>query len=319
MYVSGWPIALLLFHLFETASSKEDLCPLMISPSRMVVRFGDPVSANCSLPRTCVSTLGWDVSAGADTLASASYLVWKVHHLTEWSVKPICFTLSEIGEYHYSQLDLTVYQPPVSVSIHMNFSGPLLENHQYTVQCHVQDVAPAENLTVTFYRGQMALGPPQFSTFISRTPVTEIFTQSFITSREDDGEQYWCEAKLELGPEGPQPPPVVRSQYLTATVHFGPDLLCPQFQQVREGEPLSCEVTGNPSPEVTWLRNGQTVAPPIYPSRAYAGEYTLIAAGAVKQIEYTLEVEILTARGTSNLHSWHFLVTVMLIQSICWL
>uniref|UniRef100_A0A4W6CJT5 Ig-like domain-containing protein n=1 Tax=Lates calcarifer TaxID=8187 RepID=A0A4W6CJT5_LATCA len=99
-------------------------------------------------------------------------------------------------------------EPPDNVSISFrDHSGPLLEGHQYTLQCEVHNVAPVENLIVTFYRGQTAL-------------VTEIFTLNINTRKEDDGVQYWCEARL--GPEGPQPPLVVMSEKFSATVNSTP-------------------------------------------------------------------------------------------------
>ena len=108
-------------------------------------------------------------------------------------------------------------EPPDNVSISfVNHTGPLLEGHQYILQCRVQDVAPVQNLTVTFYRGDSVLGPVQSSSTSVETPVTETFTASFYPSREDDGLQYWCEAKLNLGAQGPALPPVMRSQKLHA-------------------------------------------------------------------------------------------------------
>lgn len=95
----------------------------------------------------------------------------------------------------------------------------MLEARQYTLQCAVWDVAPVQNLTVTFYRGQKPLGSLQ-STQRSdcKRPMTETFTLSIEPSRDDDQAQYWCEARLDLKAAGQQRPLVVSSQKFTATV-----------------------------------------------------------------------------------------------------
>lgn len=170
--------------------------------------------------------------------------------MNEWSIKPMCYALSDLGGQCHFNLPVTVYSEfivvvflqfynlqsspfcvvhlfssvstelPDNVSISfVNHTGPMFEGHQYTLQCTVQDVAPVENLSVTFYRGRTALGGlrPNHTTEDNK-PVTEIFTLTIVPSKDDDGVQYWCEAKLELGPEGPLHPPVVMSQTFTATV-----------------------------------------------------------------------------------------------------
>ncbi|KAF1394718.1 hypothetical protein PFLUV_G00004060 [Perca fluviatilis] len=291
-------------------------CHLSISPSTMVIRFGDPVTANCSVSRMDFFALGWAVKLGA-TLSMGPFVVWSVDKMTEWNEKPSCFALSEQGGPCHINLTLTVYKPPDSVSISfVNHTGAMFEGHQYTLQCTVQDVAPVEKLVVTFYRGQTSLGQPQSNNNIEKKPVNESFSLNITPSKEDDGVQFWCEAKLELGPDGPQRPPVVTSEKLTATVLFGPQLVCPTKLWVREGENLCCEVRGNPPPLVTWFRDGQVVALPTNSSRKDAGKYTVSANGLFGQKNFTVEVEFLAGSGTTISCNRHFLLAGLLMQMI---
>lgn len=110
-------------------------------------------------------------------------------------------------------------EPPDRVSISFgNHSGPVIVGDQYTLQCEVHNVAPAKNLSVTFYKGQTPLGPPVLQNNPQKTPVTEAFSVVMVPKEEDNGAQYWCEAELDLGSAGPQPPPVVKSPRIMATV-----------------------------------------------------------------------------------------------------
>ncbi|XP_040893251.1 vascular cell adhesion protein 1-like [Toxotes jaculatrix] len=297
-------------------SAESALCPLTVSPSTLVVRFGDPVAANCSVSEKGFPVLGWIVPLHGPEAVMDRFLVWRVNRMTNWSISPVCYALSEQGGQCDITLPVTVYKPPDSVSISFkNHSGPMFEGHKYTLQCKVQDVAPAENLTVTFYRGQTAMGHLQ-SSHTEKTPVTEIFCLDITPSKEDNGVQYWCEAKLELGPEGPQHPPVVISQKLNATVFFGPHLICPKPLQVIEGKSLICEVRGNPQPSVIWFRDGQVVALPSHLSKKHAGKYTVCTDGFLGQKNFTVEVEVLAGSGAANSCNRYFLLAALFIQMI---
>ncbi|XP_076740808.1 hemicentin-1 isoform X3 [Maylandia zebra] len=308
----GWAVALMLFQLFHSGTSypvftstpslppefalpfpnvslvaspitpgestQSVLCPLKISPSTVVVRFGDPVKANCSIQRMGYFGIGWEVPLGGQC---------------------------------YSKLTLIVYKPPDRVSItFLNHSESPFEGDRYTLQCHVTEVAPAENVLVTFYRGEKMLAQMHSNTSSEKKPVTQSFTLNIVSSKEDTEAQYWCEAKLELGPEGPQHLPVMASQRL-----FAPQLSCPVKLKVTEGERFPCEVTGNPQPSVTWFRNGQIVAPPSHLNKKDAGNYTIQAKGLFSK-NFTVEVKILPARGTANSCCGHFLLLVLLTQMI---
>ncbi|XP_039907556.1 hemicentin-2-like isoform X1 [Simochromis diagramma] len=341
----GWAVALMLFQLFHSGTSypvftntpslppeialpfsnvslvaspitpgestQSVLCPLKISPSTVVVRFGDPVKANCSLQRMGYFGIGWEVPLNRPNFTSQGFLVWSVEKMTDWTIKPVCFALSDHRGQCYSKLTLIVYKPPDRVSItFLNHSESLFEGDQYTLQCHVTEVAPAENVLVTFYRGEKMLAQMHSNTSSEKKPVTQSFTLNIISSKEDTEAQYWCEAKLELGPEGPQHLPVMASQRL-----FAPQLSCPVKLKVTEGERFPCEVTGNPQPSVTWFRNGQIVAPPSHLNKKDAGNYTIQAKGLFSK-NFTVEVKILPARGTANSCCGHFLLLVLLNQMI---
>lgn len=92
---------------------------------------------------------------------------------------------------------------------------PLLAGQSCTLECGVQKVAPAENLMVTFYKGQEPLAHWS-STRKDKKPVDELFTFSFNATEKDDGAFFWCDAQLDLEV---QVPPVVSSQRLPAAVH----------------------------------------------------------------------------------------------------
>lgn len=66
-------------------------CPIELNPSTVVVRYGDPVSINCSSSDSLVETMGWEVSQGPTGMQPVNHLTWALESLTEWTIEPSCF------------------------------------------------------------------------------------------------------------------------------------------------------------------------------------------------------------------------------------
>ncbi|XP_078131944.1 cell adhesion molecule 4-like isoform X3 [Sander vitreus] len=219
----------------------------------------------------------------------------------------ILLVVSLMGFLH--SFHMSICEPPDSVSISfVNHTGPMLEGHQYTLQCTVQDVAPVDHLIVTFYRGQTALGQLQ-SNNTEKKPVTEIFSLNITPSKEDDGGRFWCEAKLKLGPDGPQLPPVVTSENITATVHYKPQLKSSHSDLITVAEgnslQLNCSAVGNPSPLYTWkspihsYSNGSVLTIDSVTS-ADKGQYTCSVSNHVGTATVTFNVDVEGLKSTST-------------------
>uniref|UniRef100_A0A673M643 Ig-like domain-containing protein n=1 Tax=Sinocyclocheilus rhinocerous TaxID=307959 RepID=A0A673M643_9TELE len=168
-------------------------CPVQLNPQRAVVRYGDSVAVNCSasVPH---KGMGWEASEGAVTMTRDSLITWRVSNLIEWDIQPYCYINHE--EQCQVELPVTIYKTPDSVSISIvNHRGPMIEGKQYELQCDVHDVAPVQNLTVKWYKGQTLLNQTTF-TEDSKTPVNETTTLLIRPDRADDGAQYRCEADV---------------------------------------------------------------------------------------------------------------------------
>ncbi|XP_073694338.1 vascular cell adhesion protein 1-like isoform X4 [Garra rufa] len=249
-----WRLLGFCFLYFSLVAGTQAECPVQLSQKSVVVEYGGSAAVNCTATVPHYG-MGWEASEGGVDKTSASVITWSVSDLTEWDIEPFCYI-----NYNKSQakpcevnLPVTVYKTPDSVSISIvKHSGPMMEGNQYQLQCDVHDVAPVQNLTVKWYKGQTLLDQTTFTDTI-KTPVNEMTTLLIRPDRADDGAQYRCVAELKLGAEGPQPPPTVTSQPLSAEVHYKPKHSNSTETIVKNEEVmLDCTVKANPAPTYTW-------------------------------------------------------------------
>ncbi|XP_076866056.1 hemicentin-1-like isoform X2 [Brachyhypopomus gauderio] len=269
-------------------------CPVVLQPPAVVVEYRDSVSVNCSYSQAHIG-MAWEASQGpVDLTKDVQFITWSVPSLKHWDILPLCFiNINEQGPQDRRHLPVIIYKTPDSVSIgFMNHTGPVTEGRQYKLQCDIQIVAPIQRLTVKWYKGQTLLTETFFNNS-TKTPVDQSATLQISPSRDDDGAEYWCEAELRLGPVGPQPPPTLKSDPLSVTVYYGPEVSnCPEVLWLYEGESLQdyCSVTGNPLPEPRWLRAGLTFDPTRPLSRIENGHKFTMYADADTQHQLTVFV-----------------------------
>ncbi|KAJ8369812.1 hypothetical protein SKAU_G00098400 [Synaphobranchus kaupii] len=292
---------LLLLRTVVSNDSDTGECPLEIQPSTVVVRHADPVSVNCTVAGDHVG-IGWEASEGSvDMVTDVQFVTWNLETVTDWEMTPRCFGNfpTEAGPPLQCEKNIiiTLYKPPDSVSISaVNHTGPVVEGEEYQLQCEVQNIAPVQYLTVKWYKGETLENQTSYDD-LTKTPVDVSSTLLITPTSADDGAQYSCVAELDLGPEGPQPPPSITSEPLTITVHYKPLITgCSDHVELREGVTLdtlvSCTVEGNPSPKVTWYKDKSAFDIYTQLTRGDGGQYTLKAENAHGTANHTLEVEV---------------------------
>ncbi|KAL4604951.1 neuronal cell adhesion molecule-like [Arapaima gigas] len=103
--------------LLFLASVEPDVCPIEINPPSMVVRYGDPVTVNCTVSTNHLG-MGWVAPQNTvDQQTGVRSLLWTVEHLTTWDVAPLCFA-NLVGKPQCSkEVSVTVYSKCVSLCL----------------------------------------------------------------------------------------------------------------------------------------------------------------------------------------------------------
>ncbi|XP_068192420.1 vascular cell adhesion protein 1-like [Antennarius striatus] len=268
-------------------------CSLILKPSRVVVGFGESVSVSCEAVRP-VRVLGWESAISATHTLQDLSVQWKVDSLIDWIEEPICYGVFFTAPRQCEEkLNLVLYKTPDSVSIRtVNHTGAMVEGKEYQLLCEVQNIAPVQYLTLRWYKGQSEVYNHSFSELTSSSPVQVSSILMVTPTKAENGVQYRCVAVLELGPEGPQPPPTVTSEPLDASVHFPPTFLTPETEVVdhvpNSEITLNCTATGNPAPVYSWqssqpIQERMANEAVLTSSSLLPGTYTCTAANTLEK------------------------------------
>ncbi|XP_075894761.1 intercellular adhesion molecule 2-like isoform X2 [Nelusetta ayraudi] len=293
----------LLLLICDRTATAEEACPIQTNPTRAIVRYGNPFTANCSLLSDQVEGMGWESNSGGVPLKlGVRFLLLTIPKVKEWKFDPVCFISNTDGEQCQRMLNITVYKPPDSVSISdANPRVPVVEGENYDVKCDVTNVAPVRNLLVSWHKGNKVFST---QTFDDSTvyPVTKSTVISVVADRNDTGTEIWCEAKLVFEPTAPILPSS-RSNSVKVQVLYPPTFASPAEEELELSAnfnmTLNCTATGNPPPVYSWkfpheiqqtTEDKHMNQPVVTPSYQLEGTYICTASNSQGKVVKTFKV-----------------------------
>ncbi|XP_068434450.1 intercellular adhesion molecule 5 [Clinocottus analis] len=269
-------------------------CPLVLTPAKIVVRFGDPASVSCSTSATRFSKIGWEAKSGGMT-SNDTAIAWTIEKVKDWDTKPLCY-IDKIDGQCSTMLDVTLYKTPDNVSVSALDQGPMVEGTEYQLKCDITNVAPVQQLKVTWYRGNETMHTDMFID-TRKTPVNVSSTLRVTPKRDHNEVLFRCEAELQLGLNGSERDPKVISSPYMAVVHYKPRVkTCKDHYARVEHEfsidSLPCGVDGNPTPTIQWYHKGERINASEPLTRTQSGEYTAESTNSIGSSNFSVLITI---------------------------
>ncbi|XP_029912932.1 hemicentin-1 [Myripristis murdjan] len=272
----------------------KDRCPLQLMPARLVVQYGDPASVNCSTSSTDPAGMGWEARKGGTGFHDeARFVLWKVEELKDWTLEPLCYITLFDNEQCKKRASVTLYKNPDDVSVSLLEQGPMKEGSEYHLQCNITSVAPVQNLTVSWHKGNEVLKTESFNN-TERTPEDVASFLSFTPRSHDNGVNLECRAQLSFGLE--TLPPSVSAEY-SAEVYYKPFFEdCPHhYTGVEQRFNLSmvpCQVHGNPPSNIQWHYYGAPFNASVTLTRIHSGTFILEAVNTMGTDTTSINIKV---------------------------
>ncbi|MEQ2275442.1 hypothetical protein XENORESO_003412 [Xenotaenia resolanae] len=289
--MTRWILFVQLFAGLLLNTGGDASCAIDLIPPRVVVKYGDSVSVNCSSSASDFEGIGWEASQGDTGLQETRHVMWTVERLIHWDIKPLCF-FNSVHEQCSTRLGLVIYTFPenISISSSNNNNKAMEENVEYNLSCSILNIAPVQNLTIKWYRGDTAIHT-EILTNDKKKPTNQTSVFSFKPMRQDHQTTIRCEAHMDLGPEGPQFN--ASSQELNIDVEYGPEWMCPDTYTAPEhtSHNLTCS-QGFPEPQEIWYKDEEEVKLPDILTRRDAGQYWVTVSNNLTTVNFTVDIVV---------------------------
>lgn len=270
----------------QTVSSP---CPFVMTPPNVVVQYGDPLIVDCNSTTKEREGMGWESDYKGTGAIPSDHVQLKIEKVDKWSINSQCYMNLNDGEQCSENLPITVYKIPDRVYIEPpKTNQPMEEHKEYQLQCAVENVAPVNKVSVTWYKNDKSIETKVLSSESEKTPLNGLSLYTLRAQMLDDGGKLRCEAKFDFGPTGPNLPPVT-SPPLDLQVIYQPFFKESKMEMVEvpaNGKiTLDCAAMGNPIPQYHWQvpqPNQQKVGsrPTLNLTRPFPGTYNCTASNS---------------------------------------
>lgn len=288
MYINVLFVACCCFTLSK-AQTVSPSCPFVMTPSSVVVQYGDPLVVDCNSTTKEREEMGWESDYKGTGAIPADHVQLNIDKVDKWSINSQCYMNLNDGEQCSENLPITVYKMPDSVYIESPTTNqPMEEHEEYQFQCAVVNVAPVNKVSVTWYKNDKSIETKVLSSESEKTPLNGLSLYTLRAQMLDNGGKLRCEAKFDFGPTGPNLPPV-KSPPVDLQVLYQPFFEKSQMEMVEVPAngmiTLDCAAKGNPTPQYQWQvpqPNQQKVGsgPILNLKRPFPGTYNCTASNS---------------------------------------